>query len=351
MATPMRVLVTGGTGYLGQAIVRALASRGHRPVVFARTAAGRSLPGEAIDGDVRDEAAVVRAAAGCDAICHTAALVSVWRRRREDFDEVNVGGLRAALRAAREYRLSRIVYTSSFMALPPGGSAHPVEWNDYQRTQVRAAVDAARAVVEGMPLIRVYPGVIYGPGPETEGNLVGRMVADHLAGRLPGIVGAGCTWSYAYVDDVAEGHVSAIERGQAGERYGLGGENVPQMRVFEIVRELTGHPLPRRIPFVPAAAIGFIEETRAKITNHSPLLTVGTARILARDWAVDSQQSMRDLGYRITPLAEGVRRLLASISPEAIRRPSTDEATEHGASSARAADPAAAAGKAGSGER
>ncbi len=345
----MRVLVTGGTGYLGQAIVRALVSRGHLPVVFARTASRHALPGEPIDGDVRDEAAVIRAAAGCDAICHTAALVSVWRPRREDFDEVNVGGLRAVLRAAREHRTPRVVYTSSFMAMPPGGYSEPVAWNDYQRTKVRAAAEAERAVAGAVPLVRVYPGVIYGPGRETEGNLVGHMVADHLAGRLPGIIGADRTWSYAYVDDVAEGHVAALERGQPGERYGLGGENVPQMRLFEIVREMTGHRLPRRIPFAAAAAIGAVEEARARLFGHSPLLTVGTARILVCDWAVDSRLSQRDLGYRITPLREGVARLLAPITTRGSGEPQR-AAGKTGEALDSPAGRAGGAGQAGGGE-
>ena len=88
----MRVLVTGGTGYLGQHIVRALAARGHVPVVFARHATQADLPGEAIDGDVRDRAALLAAARGCDAISHGAALVSIWRKDPSEFDAVNVGG-------------------------------------------------------------------------------------------------------------------------------------------------------------------------------------------------------------------------------------------------------------------
>ena len=115
----MRVLVTGGTGYLGRAIVGALAARGHDVVVFARTAAASGLPGVLVDGDVRDRAALERAAAGCDAISHSAALVNIWRRRREDFDDVNVGGLRNALDVADALRIPRVLYTSSFLALPP----------------------------------------------------------------------------------------------------------------------------------------------------------------------------------------------------------------------------------------
>src|ERR1044072_1505204 len=113
----MKVLVTGGTGYLGRAVVRALAAHGHDLVIFSRRATGSGLPGTPVDGDVRDGAALERAAAGCEAISHSAALVSIWRRRRGDFDDVNVGGLRHVLNAARTLRIRRIVYTSSFLAL------------------------------------------------------------------------------------------------------------------------------------------------------------------------------------------------------------------------------------------
>src|SRR5205814_10331693 len=136
--------------------------------------------------------------------------------------------------------IPRIVYTSSFLALTPRDLQIPIEANDYQRTKVAADRVADDAVRDGSPLIRVYPGVVYGPGAFTEGNLVGRLIADHLRYRLPGLVGPEQPWSYAYVDDVAAGHCAALERGQPGGRYLLGGENASQRRVFEIVREVTG---------------------------------------------------------------------------------------------------------------
>ncbi|RPJ63189.1 MAG: NAD-dependent epimerase/dehydratase family protein, partial [Acidobacteria bacterium] len=278
----MRVLVTGATGYLGRAIVAALDAAGHVPVAFARKASRAGLTGETVDGDVRDATAIERAAAGCAAICHTAALVAVWRRDPREFDEVNVGGLANVLAAARRARIPRIVYTSSFMALPPTGGEAPQPWNDYQRTKAAADRLAGRAVAQGAPLVRLYPGVIYGPGPLTEGNLVGRMVADHLAGRLPGLLGAECRWSYAFVQDVAAGHVAALERGRIGGRYQLGGENVRQMAIFEIVRELTGAALPRRIPAAAAVLVAAAEELRALLTGRPPLLTIGTVEILQR---------------------------------------------------------------------
>src|SRR5918997_3424204 len=229
----MNVLVTGGTGYLGRAVVNALSARGHHVVLFARTATGSGLPGHPIDGDIRDGDAVHAAAQGCHAIVHMAALVSVWRRRSRDFDDINVNGLRNALAAAKTAGVRKVLYTSSFLALPPAGSAEPLQANDYQRTKVVAEQIAIRAEEAGTPIIRLYPGVMYGPGEFTEGNLVGRLVRDHLRKKLPGLIGPRRIWSYSYVEDVARGYVEALERGRLGTHYQLGGENVPQIRIFE----------------------------------------------------------------------------------------------------------------------
>ena len=309
----MRVLVTGGTGYLGRVVVRALAARGHDLVVFARSASRSGLPGIAVDGDVRDRAALERAAAGCDAISHSAALVSIWRRRPADFDDVNVGGLRNVLAVASTQRIPRVLYTSSFVALPPRGMKEPLQANDYQRTKVAADRLADEAVRDGSPVVRVYPGVVYGPGSFTEGNLVGRLVADHLKHRLPGLVGPENLWSCAYVDDVAAGHCEALERGRVGARYALGGENAPQRRLFELVQELTGRRLPPRIPFPVADLLGAAEELRVTLFGGTPLITRGAVEIFRHDWSLDSGEAVRDLGYSITPLADGIRRTLTSI--------------------------------------
>ena len=309
----MKVLVTGGTGYLGRAIVAALAARGHELVIFARGASRSGLPGTAVDGDIRDRAAVERAAAGCDAISHSAALVSIWRRRREDFDDVNVGGLRHVLAAATAHGTPRVLYTSSFVAIPPRGRTEPLQANDYQRTKVAADRAADDAVRDGSPLIRVYPGVIYGPGAFTEGNLVGRLIADHLKHKLPGLVGPEHRWSYAYVNDVAAGHCAALERGRVGGRYLLGGENAPQQRVFEILQQLTGRRPPLRIPFPVADLMGAAEEWRVRLFGGTPLITRGAVEIFRHDWSLDSSEAVRDLAYTMTPLADGVRRTLESI--------------------------------------
>lgn len=310
----MRVLVTGGTGYLGRAVVQALATRGHDLVIFARSASRARLPGTPVDGDVRDRAVLERAAAGCDAVSHSAALVSIWRRRAADFDDVNVGGLRNVLEVAASLRIPRVLYTSSFLALTPRAASAPIPANDYSRTKIAADRAADEAVGSGSGLIRVYPGVVYGPGKFTEGNLVGRLIADHLKYRLPGLIGPEQLWSYAYVDDVAAGHCAALERGAPGGRYVLGGENAPQARVFEIVQQLTGRRQPWRIPFPIADALGAAEELRVTLFGGTPLVTRGAVEIFRHDWSLDSGDAIRDLGYTITPLTEGIRRTVASIT-------------------------------------
>ena len=309
----MKVLVTGGTGYLGRAIVAALGEAGHEVAVYARSATASGLPCRAFDGDIRDGDRLFAAADGCEAILHGAALVATWVRRSRDFDEVNVGGLSRVLDVARRRHVSRVIYTSSFLALAPAGLGAPPKWNDYQRTKAAGDAVAADAARCGAPLIRLYPGVIYGPGPVTAGNLVGGMVADHLKGRLPGVIGADRIWSFSFIDDIAAAHVAALESGVPGARYLLGGEDAPQMRVFDIVRALTGRRQPRRIPDWVASPAALAYELRASWFGVPPILTTGTLEILLRDWPLGHDRAAAELGYRVTSLETGIARLVSAI--------------------------------------
>jgi farnesol dehydrogenase len=309
----MKVLVTGGTGYLGSAIVRALERAGLEPIAFSRRASAAGLPGRAIDGDIRDTRAVTAAAAGVDAICHAAALVALWRRDPSEFDAVNVGGLQSVLSATREHRLSRLVYTSSFLALPPADSPHPLTANHYQRTKVAARDVARRATSDGSPVVTLYPGVIYGPGPTTEGDLVGRLMRDHLAGRLPAVIGPEHLWSYSFVDDVADAHVAALTRPDPAREYIVGGVNAPQQAIYEFLRDQRGRPLPRRLPYAAATAAALAAEAYAALTSRAPLLTRGVVEIFRHDWSLDSTAAETDFGLRMTALTDGLARTLASI--------------------------------------
>jgi farnesol dehydrogenase len=313
----MRVLVTGGTGYLGSAIVRALAREGHEPIAFARHAtaalSAAGLPGRAIDGDIRDTRAVTAAAAGVDAICHAAALVALWRRDPSEFDAVNVGGLQSVLSATREHGIKRLVYTSSFLALPPADSPHPLTANHYQRTKVAARDVARRATSDGSPVVTLYPGVIYGPGPATEGDLVGRLMRDHLAGRLPLVIGPEHIWSYSYIDDVAEAHVAALTHPNPARDYIVGGVNAPQQAIYEFLQKERGRPRPRRLPAGLAIAAALAQEAYSALAHRPPLLTRGVVQIFSHNWSLDSAAAQTDLGLQITPLADGLTRTLAAL--------------------------------------
>jgi farnesol dehydrogenase len=311
----MKVLVTGGAGYLGSAIVSALLRAGHEPIAFSRhaSAAAGGQDRRAIDGDIRDTRAVTAAAAGVDAICHTAALVALWRRDPSEFDAVNVSGLQSVLSATREQGIGRLVYTSSFLALPPADSPHPLTANHYQRTKVAARDVARRATSDGSPVVTLYPGVIYGPGPATEGNLVGRLMRDHLAGRLPGVIGPERLWSYAFIDDVAEAHVAALTHPAPAREYMVGGVNAPQQAIYDFLKKTRGRPLPRRLPGPVAFAAALVQEAYSALAHRPPLLTRGVVEIFSHDWSLDSSAAQRDLDLRTTPLDEGLARTLSGL--------------------------------------
>jgi NAD+-dependent farnesol dehydrogenase len=318
----MKVLLTGGTGFLGKNVARALVGRGHEVRLLAREGSNLTgLPaGDIVRGDVCDAASLRRAAEGCQAVLHMAALVKMWVPEREVFDRVNVEGLRAAL-AASEAVGARLVYTSSFMAIGPT-AAQPADEsqihsghsfrNDYERTKAHADVIAREAAAAGRDVVLLYPGVVYGPGDRTAGNIVVNMIADHLRGRFPGIIGPGDRlWSYAFVEDVAAGHVDALEKGRAGERYLLAGENVSMNDFFRLLAEASGVPAPRlHIPYAAAGALGWMLYAWAELTGMEPLLTHEVVGVFREHWSYTSAKAQRDLGYRTTSLRDGLRRTL-----------------------------------------
>lgn len=317
----MKVLLTGGTGFLGKNVARALAARGHALRLLARgTSDVSGLPGdvELARGDVTDGDALARAAEGCQAVLHMAALVKMWVPERERFEATNVGGFRNALAAARAAG-ARLVYTSSFIAVGPTGPEPADETrlhqgdryrNAYERTKAMADAEARQAAAEGADIVMLYPGVVYGPGDLTDGNLVVKMAVDHVQGRFPGVVGPGDRlWSYAFVEDVARGHAEALERGRAGERYFLCGENVSMNGFFAALERVTGVAAPtRHIPYAVAAALGYTLYLWAELTGHVPLLTHEVVDVFREHWSYTSAKAERELGYVRTPLEEGLRR-------------------------------------------
>lgn len=323
----MRVLITGGTGFLGRRIVAELAPRHELRLLVRPTASRERFPAgvEFAPGDVTDPISLSKASAGCDAVVHAAALVKILAAPSE-FDRINVRGLDNVLRAAESAgSVSKVVYVSSFIALGPSEGApgrvldESAEirdrlWiNDYERTKALSDRRARRAIAEGAPLNVVYPGVIYGPGEMTEGNIVVHHVLDLIHRRLPGLIGSPeRLWNYVHVDDVARGVGLALERGAAGERYMLGGENVSLERFYGLVERLTGVAVPkRRIPDGVAKAAGAVQKGWARLTGGTPKLTPDLVEIYRHDWAYSSAKAERELGYEARPLEAGMTGTLA----------------------------------------
>jgi farnesol dehydrogenase len=320
----MRVLVTGVSGFLGGRIARAIARRGHLVRGFVRDPSrwrDRPEPHEVARGDMSDPESVRRAAAGCEAIVHAAALVKAWARDRAAFERINVGGLRHVAEAA-SVSGARLLYCSSFLALgPTDGSvfhedtpraAEPFH-NDYERTKWEAHVLARKLAAAGARIVSLYPGVAYGPGSLTSGNHVVEMLVRHARGRLPGLLGpADRRLSLAFVEDVAEGFASALERAPDGSCYILGGDNRTVSELFEAFARASGIPPPRRrIPYRVARFWGRLERWLAELTGREPVLTDEVVDIYEHEWAYSSDRAKRELGYRVTPLEEGIARTVS----------------------------------------
>jgi farnesol dehydrogenase len=322
----VKVLLTGGTGFLGRAVVRRLAPD-HQLTLLLRPSASRQgcPPGVAFaTGDVTDRDSLVAAARGQQAIVHAAALVKLVASAAE-FDRVNVEGLENVLWAAATAGVSRLVYVSSFIALGPteGGPGGELDetaearlrpWiNDYERTKTMADRRAREAIAAGAPLVVVYPGVIYGPGVMTEGNLVVRGVVEALHGRLPALVGEpGRRWSYVHVDDVAAGVQAALERAPTGGRYVLGGDNVSLGDFYATVAQLSGVPAPRRwLPKGVAKAMGALMKAWSRLFGGTPKLTPDLVEVCHHDWAYRSDTAARALGYEFRSLRQGMAETLA----------------------------------------
>jgi nucleoside-diphosphate-sugar epimerase len=319
------ILLTGATGYLGSQIARALITRQEPFRVLVRDASRLVLEPtaagyEAIVGDLRDAAVLRRALEGASAVIHTAALVKMWLRDRRDFRRVNLEGLQNLLQAASAAGVQRVVYTSSFLALGPSADANAGEElrnrgpysNEYEATKAQA-LDWLRA--EGLrrfPVVVLLPGVIYGPGPATEGNLVGGMIDQYLAGKFPGLLGSGGQrWSFAFNADVVAAHLTALEKAKPGEEYVLGGDNRSLNDFFRLLGELSGVRRPvRHLPFVAGKVVGAVELARAKLFGRPPQLTPGVVEIFKHDWVYSSAKAASELGYGVTPLEEGLSKTL-----------------------------------------
>ncbi len=312
----MKALVTGATGFVGAAVARTLLAAQWEVRVLARKGSDRrnlsGLPVEIEEGDLKDVNSLERAAAGCPALFHAAADYRLGARDPSQLYEANVEGTRNILNAARRAGVQRIVYTSSVATIgipadgTPGEEATPTSLENmighYKRSKYLAEEVVREAAREGMSVVIVSPSTPVGPG-DVKPTPTGQLVLDAAAGRMPAYVDTGL--NIVHVDDVAAGHLLAYERGKAGERYILGGEDMSLREILALIAALVGRKPPRvRLPYGLVLPMAYLAEGYAALTGHSGRITLEGVRMSRKLMFFSSAKAARELGYRSRPPVE-----------------------------------------------
>jgi dihydroflavonol-4-reductase len=311
---PRLALVTGGNGFVGCHVVRALLTRGNRVRVLIRPGADRAalegLPVELAIGDLRDRDSVDRAVAGCNQVYHVAADYRLWVPDPAPMYAANVDGTRNVIEASRRARVERIVHCSTVgaLGLPAGGVGtedSPVSIEKmvgpYKRSKFLAEQVALEAARAGVPVVVVNPSTPIGPL-DLKPTPTGRIIVDFLNRRMPAYVDTGL--NLVDVCDAAQGHLLAAERGRIGEKYILGGENLTLREMLERLARISGLPAPRvRLPY--AVAFGFAlgaEAVSRVLTHRAPRASVTEVRMSRKHMFFDASKARAELGYAPRPV-------------------------------------------------
>ena len=318
----MKALVTGATGFVGAAVVRALLAAHWQVRALVRRGSDRSNLGqldvEVAEGDLTDFDSLVRAAQGCAGLFHVAADYRLGAKDPSQLYRNNVEGTRNMLNAARRAGVQRIVYTSSVatVGIPadgaPGDERTPVTLENmighYKRSKylaeevVRETAREAASANEATSVVIVSPSTPVGPG-DVKPTPTGQLVLDAAAGRMPAYVDTGL--NIVHVDDVAAGHLLAYERGAAGERYILGGQDMTLQEILEVIASLVGRNPPRvRLPYGVVLPIAYLAEGYAKLSGSSGRITLEGVRMSRKRMFFSSAKAVRELGYRWRPPVE-----------------------------------------------
>jgi dihydroflavonol-4-reductase len=320
----MTTLVTGATGFVGSAVARTLAARGHDLRLLTRASSDRrnlaGLQAEVVTGDLTDTQSLQRAAAGCKFVVHVAADYRFWVPDPQAMLRANVDGALAMVRAAADAGAERIVHCSSVAALgqigdgTPADEMTPTNEADFVGIYKRSKYLAERAVLDlaqrqSLPVVVVNPSSPVGPR-DIKPTPTGKMILDSAAGRVPAYIDTGL--NIVHVDDVAEGHVLALEKGRVGERYVLGGQNMLLKDILGLVAEVAH----RRPPFVrlPEAVVwpaAFVMEKLAGMTGIVPMMTRDHLKMARKKMFYSSAKAMSELGYQPRPVRLAVEDAVA----------------------------------------
>jgi dihydroflavonol-4-reductase len=317
------VLVTGSSGFVGSAVARALAARGAKLRLLVRASSPRTnlegLDAEIVEGDMRDAASMAGAMAGCRYLFHVAADYRIWARDPQEILRNNLAGVTAVMSAALAAGVERVVYTSSVATLriprgAPGDETGALQEAEaigaYKRSKVAAERRVERYVAEqGLPAVIVNPSTPMGPR-DVKPTPTGRIAVEAARGRMPAYVDTGL--NVVHVDDVAEGHLLALEKGRIGERYVLGGQDASLSEMLGVIAGLTGRPAPRvKLPITPLYPLAEVAELVGRLTGKEPFLTRDSLTMATHHMYFSSAKAERELGYRARPYREALRDALA----------------------------------------
>jgi len=309
----MKALVTGATGFVGAAVVRALIKTGVEVRVLARRDSDFSnLQQFKIDGaygDLRDKGSLRKALAGCGQLYHIAAHYALWARDPAIFYDVNVTGTKNLMEAARDVGTDRIVYCSTIGAigLPPGGGLGTEETpvsleqmaGHYKRSKYLAEQEVLALAKQGLPVVIVNPSAPVGEG-DVKPTPTGQMIVDFMKGRMPAYIETGM--NIVDVDDVAAGHLLAMQKGRIGERYILGTKNLMLRDIFEILSRLTGVPMPSvKLPRELILPLAYLNLAFSWATGLPPRIPLEGVKMAKYKMHYDCSKAIRELGIPQTP--------------------------------------------------
>ena len=317
----MRAFVTGATGFLGSHVARVLAEQGAQLRLLVRSTSDlrniADLNAERVEGDLRDPASIEKGLAGCDALFHVAADYRLWVRDPEQMYRSNVEGTRALLEAARKQRVRRVVYTSSVATMGFSSNGTLADENSpvslakmigpYKRSKFMAEQVAFEAARSGVDVVVVNPTTPIGER-DLKPTPTGRIVVDFLKRKFPAYVDTGLNLVDA--TECARGHIQALQKGRAGERYILGGENLTLKQILDRLGAITGLPSPKvKLPYVLALAAGVVDETvTGRILGREPRATIDAVRMGRKKMFITSAKAERELGWRSVPVDDALRR-------------------------------------------
>jgi dihydroflavonol-4-reductase len=317
------VLVTGASGFVGAAVARAAVARGFKVKVLMRAAASRAnvagLDVQDVTGDMRDEGSMIRALDGVRYLFHVAADYRLWAPDPNEIANNNLQGARAVMGAARTAGVERIVYTSSVAALKPvhgqavdETSRHTPQSviGAYKLSKLLAEREVERRIAEEeLPAVIVSPSTPIGPR-DIKPTPTGRIIVEMANGKMPAFLDTGL--NLVHVEDVAEGHFLALERGQIGQNYILGGEDVPLETMLGDIGRMVGRKPPRmKLPRAPLFPLAYAAEAMARFTGKEPFLTADALRMSRYRMYFSSEKAKRELGFQARPYVKGLEDALA----------------------------------------